>query len=49
MLRQHEHTQGCTKALGSARQEINSREESRRILLHAAEVLDTGPEDEFDW
>jgi len=39
----------ASNSLGSAQQEFNSREESRRVLLHAAEVLDTGPEDEFDW
>jgi len=38
-----------SKALGSAQEENDYREESRRTLLHATEVLDTGCEEEFDW
>ena len=48
MLTKHDFSQVCSNSLGSAQQENNSREESRRVLLHAAEVLDTGPEDKFD-
>ena len=39
----------CSKALGSAQEENDYREESRRTLLHATGVLDTGCEEEFDW
>ena len=35
--------------LGIAQQEKNFHEESRHTLLHATAILDTGPEDEFDW
>ena len=38
-----------SKALGSAQEENDYREESRRTLLHATGVLDTGCEEEFDW
>jgi len=44
------HKDGASsKMLGIAQQEKNFHEESRHTLLHATAILDTGPEDEFDW